>query len=827
MAPGSRTLVVGAFVLVLAASACDLPSLHEARESAAALPETSFIYSADGKLITSLHAGENRVVVRSRKIPDVVRDAVIAIEDQRFYDHAGLDVRALLRAAYVDATTGKVVEGGSTITQQLVKKLYVGDEQTVGRKIREAYLAWQLEKRMSKDRILTRYLNTVYFGNGAYGILAASQTYFGIEPLELTLSQAATLAGLIAAPVDYDPVRHPGRSERRRNHVLTLMLGLDMIDEAEFEKASGSPIALDLTPEDETHYAAPWFVDYVKEWFLSNPHFGETPQDRYDLLFEGGLKIVTTVDLRLQRAAERAVGSVLTEPSDPYGALTAIDPRTGFVRAMVGGRDYWNEDDDFARINLATGGVTGRQAGSAFKPFALVAALEHGIPRTQPLNGSTAHILLQDGTYWEPHNAEGSGYGTISLESATVNSVNVAYANLLSLIGDGDPYAGAAALVEAAVRMGIRCCPRTTEPNGPLAAVPAAVLGVNEVSTLEMASAFGTLADLGGHVQPTPVISVTTSDGEVLYQARPRVTEAVEPAIAAEAVDILKGVVSSGTGVGANIGRPQFGKTGTAQNASDAWFVGAIPQMVTAVWVGFPQGQIPMCCGNVRISIVYGGTWPASIWRAFMLAATEGLPVKEFGTAPNVGYVTLRVDVTQGCLANPYTPLGDIDVLQYPAGAEPTLEVCTEPSSYQLLVVPSVIGLGRQAAISALHNAGFSLAVVGAPSDRQPGTVIAQDPGGGSRLIQNGTVTITVAEGAPEPSPAPDLATIPTVVGMQRGAAEAAIQQAGYVASVSYAEECDPDDPSCDYRPGVVWSQSPDAGEQREQGSTVTIVVNP
>ena len=827
MAARSRTLVVGLFVFALAASACDLPSLREARETAQALPETSFIYSEDGTLITSLHAGENRVVVRSRKIPDVVRNAVIAIEDQRFYDHSGVDMRALLRAAYIDATTGEVVEGGSTITQQLVKKLYVGDEQTVARKIREAYLAWKLEQNLSKDRILTRYLNTVYFGNGAYGIQAASETYFGIEPLELSLSQAATLAGLIAAPVDYDPVRHPGRSERRRNRVLTLMLGLQMIDQTEFEKASGSTIHLDLTPEDETHYVAPWFVDYVKEWFLSNPRFGETPQDRYDLLFEGGLKIVTTVDLRLQRAAERAVGSVLTEPGDPYGALTAIDPRTGYVRAMVGGRDYWNEDDDFARINLATGGVTGRQAGSAFKPFALVAALEHGIPRTQPLNGSTAHILLQDGTYWDPHNAEGGGYGTISLESATVNSVNVAYANLLSVIGDGDPYAGASALVEAAVRMGIRCCPRTTEPNSPLAAVPAAVLGVNEVSTLEMASAYGTLADLGRHVQPTPVISVTTSDGDVIYQAPSRAEQAVEPAIAAEAIDILKGVVQSGTGVGANIGRPQFGKTGTAQNASDAWFVGAIPQMVTAVWVGFPQGQIPMCCGNVRISTVYGGTWPASIWRAFMLAATQGLPVKEFGTAPNVDDVTLRVDVTQGCLANPYTPPGDIDVLQYPAGAEPTLEVCTEPSSYQLLVVPSVIDLERQAAISALHNAGFTVAMVLASSDQQAGTVISQDPGGGSRLIQTGTVTITVAKGAPEPSPAPDLATVPNVIGMQRGAAEAAIRQVGLVASVSFSEECDPDDPSCDYRPGAVWSQSPDGGAQRDQGSTVTIYVNP
>ena len=826
MAARSRTLVVGVFVFALAASACDLPSLHEARESADALPETSFIYSADGALITALHAGENRVVVRSRKIPDVVRDAVIAIEDQRFYDHSGLDVRALLRAAYIDATTGEVVEGGSTITQQLVKKLYVGDEQTVGRKVREAYLAWQLEQRLSKDRILTRYLNTVYFGNGAYGILAASETYFGLEPLELTLSQAATLAGLVAAPVDYDPVRHPGRSERRRNHVLTLMLGLDMIDEAEFEKAIGSPIVLDLTPEDATHYPAPWFVDYVKEWFLSNPRFGETPQDRYDLLFEGGLRIVTTVDLRLQRAAERAIGSVLTEPADPYGALTAIDPRTGYVRAMVGGRDYWNEDDEFARINLATGGVTGRQAGSAFKPFALVAALEHGIPRTQPLNGSTAHILLQDGTYWDPHNAEGSGYGTISLESATVNSVNVAYANLLSVIGDGDPYAGAAALVETADADGHPVLPphhRAERPaRGRARRRPGRERGEHARDGLRVRHArehrparAADTRDLGDHVRrgrDLPGSLASRGGGGTRHRGRGR----RHP----------EGRGQLGHGVGANIGRPQFGKTGTAQNASDAWFVGAIPQMVTAVWVGFPQGQIPMCCGNVRISTVYGGTWPASIWRAFMLAATRGVPVKEFGTAPNVDYVTLRVDVTQGCLANPYTPPGDVDVLQFPAGAEPTLEVCTEPSSYELLVVPSVIGLERQAAISALHYAGFTFATVFVRSDRQPDTVIAQDPGGGSQLIQGGTVTITVARGAPEPSPAPDLAPVPNVVGMQRGAAEAAIRQAGFVASVSYAE-CDPDDPSCDDRPGVVWSQSPDAGAQREQGSTVTIFVNP
>ncbi len=623
MAACSRTLVVGLIAFALAASACDLPTLREARRDADALPETTFLYSADGTLITRLHAGEDRVVVGSNRIPEVVRDAVVAIEDQRFYDHRGVDLRALLRAAYIDAARGEVVQGGSTITQQLVKNVYVGGEQSVTRKIREAYLAWQMEQKLTKDQILTRYLNTVYFGNGAYGIQAASETYFDKSPPDLTLTEAALLAGLIAAPVNYDPVTHPNRAMFRRNRVLLRMRELGMIEQPTLEEAITSKVVLHLTPHDDAEYPGGFFVDYFKEWFLSNPRFGETPQDRYDLLFEGGLQIVTTLDLRMQAAAQRAVRSVLTEPSDPYAALTAIEPNTGYVRAMVGGRDYWNRDDRFARVNLATGGSTGRQAGSAFKPFALVAALEHGITRSQPLNGSTAHILLQTGEYWDPQNAEGSGYGTISLESATVNSVNIAYANLLAEIGEGDSYEGAAATVEAAVRMGIRCCPRTTEPSGALAAVPSAVLGVNEVSTLEMASAYGTLAHLGRHVQPTPAITITGSDGELIYQATPEPEQVVAPSIASEAVDILTGVVSSGTGAGANIGRPQFGKTGTAQNASDAWFAGAVPQLSTAVWVGFPQGQIPMCCGNVRISTVYGGTWPASIWRAFMLEATS------------------------------------------------------------------------------------------------------------------------------------------------------------------------------------------------------------
>ena len=828
MAGRSRTLVVGLLLFALAASACDLPTLRETRKQADALPETSFVYTADGTLITRLNAGVDRVSIRSSKIPDVARNAVIAVEDQRFYEHKGLDLRALLRAAYVDATTGEVVEGGSTITQQLVKQVYVGDEVSLARKAREAYLAWQLENTLTKQQILTKYLNTVYFGNGAYGIQAAAETYFDKEPLQLTLEESALLAGLIAAPVDFDPVTHPSRAKARRKRTFRAMLELGMIDRARYEQAIQTPVTLNLTPKDDDVYIAPHFVDYVKEWFLSNPRFGETQQERYDLLFEGGLRIVTTLDLGMQQAAERAVSSVLTERGDPYGALTAVDPRTGFVRAMVGGRDYWDEEDRFARINLATGGSTGRQAGSAFKPFALVAALEHGVTRSQPLNGSSAHVLLQDGTYWDPQNAEGGGYGTISLESATVNSVNIAYANLLAVIGAGDTYAGASATVETAVRMGIRCCPRTTEPNGPLAAVPSAVLGVNEVSTLEMASAYGTLAFAGQHVQPTPVISITTATGDVIYEAGSTPKPAVDAAIAAEAVDILEGVVSGGTGTGANIGRPQFGKTGTGQNASDAWFVGAIPQLATAVWVGFPQGQIPMCCGNVRISTVYGGTWPASIWRAFMLEATRNMPIKDFPVAPEVEYITLRIDVTQGCLANPYTLPQDIDTRQFVAGTEPTYEVCTEPSEYQLLTVPSVIGLERDAAISTLRASGFDVAVELVPSDQPEGTVIAQDPEPGERLIQTGTVTITVVKGELEPSPPPaELVTVPDVIGMTQGAANAALRGAGFDVSVSLDQECDPEDPACDYRQGVVWAQSPSGGEQAEDGSTVTIVVNP
>ena len=808
--------------LALLAAACDLPDLAEERANAPALAQTSFLYAADGTLITPLHAEVDRVVIPSSRIPDVLRNAVIAIEDKRFYDHRGIDLKALLRAAYIDATSGRIVEGGSTITQQYVKQAYVGDEETLQRKLKEAVLAWQLEHELSKDEILTSYLNTVYFGNGAYGIRSAAETYFSRPPKELTLAQSAMLAGLIRAPNDYDPVAHPNVAAKRRNHVLGAMLELAMIDDQQYLQASGKRVRLQLTRDTEQRYPFAYFVDYFKQWFLSNPRFGETIKERYDLLFYGGLRITTTLDPQMQREAETAVSSILLYPNDPYAALTAIDPRTGYIRAMVGGRNFWGEEDRYARVNLATGGTTGRQAGSSFKMFALVAALEQGISPRASFSGSSVAVPLSDGTVWTPGNAEGAGYGTLSLESATVNSVNVAYVNIEKAIGDGNIYLGAQRMIETAERMGIRCCTRTTSPDEPLAPVPSAVLGTNEVNTLEMAAAYGTLATGGQRLQPTPAVEIRTATGEILYRAKPNPKQVLDPAVATVANEILQKVVLYGTGQNANIGRPQIGKTGTAQNYSDAWFVGAIPQLSVAVWAGFPQGQIPMCCGRTRINPVYGGTWPAQIWRAFMVKATEKMPEKNFPTS-SVRYVTLRVDVTRGCLANQYTQPSDIDIQTFIVGTEPKLRVCKEPTSYPILSVPSVVGLKEGPATATLRNAGFNVRVVYEElPDQTEGVVIGQAPAGGEPATMTTIVRITVATNAED-----DTVGVPDVVGLQQGAARARLQRAGFSVSVVLDEECDPADQTCDSRPGMVWAQSPSAGVEADVGRTVTIVVNP
>ena len=724
-------------VLALLAGACDLPRLDDQRERP--LAQTSSIYASDGSLITDLHATENRVVLTGDQIPLSVRDATVAIEDRRFYDHGGLDLFALARALAVDIGHGRIVEGGSTITQQLVKNLYTGDAQNLRRKIDEAALALQMEHRYTKDEILTDYLNTVYFGEGAYGIEAAAETYFGIHASELDLSESATLAGLITAPNHFDPFVRPDSAHGRRDVVLRIMDQMDTITHAEHERAAREPISV-VHSAAQDRYPFPYFVDYFKRWFLSNPAFGKTYDDRYRLLFTGGLRITTTLDPAIQADGENAVRQILRYPGDPDSAITVVDPRTGYVRAMVGGKDkdYW-ANIGAGRVNLATdAGGSGRQTGSAFKAFALVAALEHGYsPDSTFAAPASISLPLPGGGVWNVTNAEGQGYGTLSLRTATEDSVNTVYAQLIQQLG-------ADTVVRTAEEMGMRCCTAVGEPTGPLLAVDSAVLGSNEANTLEMASAYGTLATGGKHVAPVPVESVVGPDGSILWQADPKPDQVVDPQVAAAADDILQDVVLYGTGTAANLGRPQIGKTGTDDNHDNAWFVGAVPQLSAAVWVGFHEGQIPMEPPRTRIT-VFGGTWPAQIWNLLMQKATATLAPEAFPT-PEVHYVTVAVDVTQepACLPNEFTPPNHIESLNYVAGTEPT-QTCTTPTSLQSVLVPSVIGLDEPRATAALTQAGFYVKTVAQESTQPPGTVIYQDPAAGTSKQQTSTVTITLA----------------------------------------------------------------------------------
>jgi penicillin-binding protein 1A len=564
-----------------------------------------------------------------------------------------------------------------------------------------------------------------------------------VDAADLTLGQSALLAGLITAPTHFDPYVRPDSAMGRRGVVLKLMRRSGLITRPRFLAATAEPLAL-RRRHVQTSYAYPYFVDLFKRWFLANRNFGKTRGDREQLLFTGGLRITTTLDPDVQASAESAVNSVLSYPGDPDAAVTVLDPRTGYVRAVVGGHDadYW-ANDEAGRVNLATGaGGSGRQTGSAFKPFALVAALEHGYsPDMMFPAPASIDIPLDGGQVWHVTNAEGSGYGSMSLRAATVNSVNTVYAQVVERLTPQ-------VVVETAERMGMRCCPHVAEPTGSLDPYLSAVLGSNEANTLEMASAYGTLATGGSHVNPVPVISVVDPQGNVLWQANPRPRQVVSPPVAAAATDILQEVVQYGTGTAANIGRPQIGKTGTDDNHDNAWFVGAVPQLVAAVWVGFHEGQIPMEPPRTRIT-VFGGTWPAQIWRNLMLSATQDLPEEPFPT-PEVSYVAVAIDITQqpACLPNQFTLPQNIDILNFIVGTEPTA-TCTSPTSLQEVVVPSVVGFAQAEAMATLEEAGFYVQVEVAESTQPAGTVIYQSPSAGTTEFQTSTVTVTVAK-APE-----------------------------------------------------------------------------
>ena len=613
---------------VLVATGCQLPKLEDEAAKAKPLAQTSVVYSDNRTPITRLHAEVDRVLVPLKRIPKVVQDAVVAIEDERFWSHRGIDVKAIMRAAYVNARTGRIAEGGSTITQQYVKQTFVGDEQTLERKLREAALAWQLEDELSKGEILELYLNTVYFGKGAYGIQAAAKRFFGVPASRLRLSQAALLAGLIQNPDRYDPVDRPKDARARREIVLEKMLELGMIDRGQFAQASDRKLGLQFSERAQA-YPAPYFIDYLKRRLLRDQRLGKTGRKRYRAVFEGGLRVYSTINLQMQRAAERAIRNHLPYTSDPYVSLVAIDPRNGEIKAMVGGRNFFapRRVDRYAKVNLATGeGGTGRQAGSSFKTFTLAAAVEKGISLRSVFAGPS-RVLIKDPRCngpdgpWQPGNYSDSGFGTMDLVSATANSVNTIFAQLVAKVGPQN-------VVDVARRLGIAS---ELEP------VCAITLGTEEVTALEMAHAFSTLASGGVRMPLSSVRVIKTTDGRVVFRHRAKGKRVMDANDAWQVVYALQRVVTGGTGTAASFGPPVFGKTGTTDDHTDAWFCGGTVVLVTCVQVGYPQGKIPM--EGLHGINVTGGSFPAMIWHDFMAAVLGGRNLGGFPTPALTGQV--------------------------------------------------------------------------------------------------------------------------------------------------------------------------------------------
>jgi penicillin-binding protein 1A len=589
--------VSGSLVALYATT--DLPAIPP-------LPETSLLLDRTGRPIAKLHAGIDRTLIDLDRMPVRLRRAVVAVEDADFYRHDGLDLSAVLRATWEDVKSGSLSQGGSTITQQYVKNVLTGPEHSISRKVREAILALKLERTTSKDEILEGYLNTVYFGHGAYGVQAAARTYFDVDAEDLSLVQSATLAGLIAAPSARDPFRHPETALRYRNFVVDRMVAVGALEPSTARRVHAAPLG--LTEERRVRSPAAHFLEYVRRGLMAS--YGP------DAIYRGGLKVRTTLDMDWQRAAERAVRAYLPRRVDPEAAVVAIDPRTGAIRAMVAGRSFARSE-----FNLATQGR--RQAGSAFKPFVLLAALEQGISPLE-LRTGPSRLTIPDpfcetkGEPWEVSNAGDQAAGTMSLENAMAGSVNTIFAQVTVQVGPES-------VADVARRMGIR---------SRLSPVCSIGLGTSEVTPLDMTSAFATLAARGIYVEPTAVERVTGAGGTVLQGPLRGLRSVGSMAVSAQDADattrVLQGVIDHGTGTAARLaGRSAAGKTGTAENATDAWFCGYVPQLATCVWIGYPKTNRPMH-DVAGFHDVYGGTVPALIWHDFMAEVTDGMPVAGF-----------------------------------------------------------------------------------------------------------------------------------------------------------------------------------------------------
>ena len=600
------------------ASTTDYGPLEEEPNASAVRSE---VFNRNGDSMTTLFAEEDRRPITLDGIPQHLIDAVLAIEDRKFYEHNGIDWGGVGRALTENLSAGGVQQGGSTITQQLVKNTMSDPERRepgerdLETKVREAIVAYRLEKEISKDEILERYLNVIYLGNGAYGVQAASERYFNKRnPLELTIGESALLAGLIQAPEALNPVTNPARAARRRAIVLNAMVELGKITEEEAAAAREEPLPTRAVSPDRNR---DYFLDEVVRRLLNDDpsidgdvaeYLGANQSARYDAVFRGGLRIETTFDPVLQFAAQAAVNGTI--PDSPFtAALVVIDNFDGSVRAMVAGKNF-----EQSQYNLATQAT--RQTGSSFKGITLAAALERGYSPEDRVSGSSLHWPLP-GEDWEVSCSS----GTMSLASAIQNSNNCAFGRTLISLGPGQSGSdGARVVKDMATRLGI-----DTEE---FQDVVSMTLGTQLTSPLDMAEAFSTFANEGMHRSPVFVSRILDAEGEVIFEDPRTADRVLDANVARTETQMLTRVVTSGTGTAARLDRPAAGKTGTTDDNADAWFVGYTPQYTAAVWMGHPDGRVPM--NNVGGIRVQGGTYPARIWAAFMKPVHESLPVIDF-----------------------------------------------------------------------------------------------------------------------------------------------------------------------------------------------------
>ncbi|MDJ1181902.1 transglycosylase domain-containing protein [Roseofilum casamattae] len=593
----SSSILAGGLV-GLALSFRNLPDVRSLRSYVPT--ETSYIYDVNGELLTRIHDEANREVVPLDKIATPLKMAVLAIEDSHFYQHAGINPNSVGRALLANIEGGGVREGASTVTMQLVKNLFLSPERKLSRKVAEAVLAMRLEQILTKDEILELYLNQVYWGHNTYGVETAAQSYFAKSAEDLTLAESAMMAGLIQAPESYSPFIDYKLAKRQQAIVLARMRALDWITAEQEKEAKEQPLLVGrVTSFGQSK------VPYLTEAVIQelSDRFGR------DMVLKGGLRIQTTIDLKLQRIAESTVKKwhnrlynqgLYYDYDNGQLALVAVDPRTHFVKAMVGGFDY--ETSQYNRAVQAQ-----RQPGSSFKPFVYYAAFASGKYTPDSIvNDSPVRYRDGDG-YYSPRNYGGSFSGAVSLRKSLEVSLNIPAIKIGQSIG-------LSKVVEVVRNLGVK------SPIEPVISLP---LGSVDMTPLEMAGAFATFANNGWHSTPTFIAQVTDSNGNVLLDNTPKPQLVLDPWAVASLNSTLRGVIERGTATSARMGRPAAGKTGTTSSERDIWFVGYVPQMSVAVWVGNDDYR-PLAKGAT------GGTHVAPIWRDFMRQAMANEPVENF-----------------------------------------------------------------------------------------------------------------------------------------------------------------------------------------------------